>query len=194
MGIEDIKAAFARRRVEAKVLVDGKLLDEHRRLCGDDTTGLPGELHRAMREDAMSNRQPETPAILNRVAALEAEIEAAQTVFVFEGIGDYAWHQLLNKHAPTRDDRIAGYDFDPETFPPLAVAASCIEPVLTPDDARWLFVNLDVAEWQRIWGACLLANLGERDRPKSVTATAAAIARNGYSTTAAPEGSLGQSS
>lgn len=186
MGIDDIKAAFRRRRVEARILLDGSLLDEH--------TRLDAELTKAIKDDVMHNRMPVGPAIVEQINELEARIEAEQKIFVFEGMGQYAWQNLIADNPATRDQRAEGYDNNPETFAPLALSASCVDPELSVDDARWLMVNLDVAEWDRLWGACLKANVGERDRPKSLIATASAIVRNGSSTTAAPEGSLDQSS
>lgn len=186
MGIDDLKASFRRRRVEARVLLDGSLLDEHAR--------LEAALSKAVKDDVMKNRLPESPGLTDEITALEARIEAEQKLFIFEGIGQYAWQNLAADNPPSKEQRAVGYDMNPHTFAPKAVAASCVEPELTEEDAEWLMLNLDVAEWDRLWVACLVANIGERDRPKSLVATVAATARNGSSTTAPPEESLAQSS
>lgn len=186
MGIDDLKSSFRRRRVEARVLLDGSLLDEHAR--------LEAALAKAMKDDVLENRLPAAPGLTEQIQALEQRIDDEQKIFVFEGIGQYAWQNLAADNGPTKEQRAAGYDMNPELFAPKALAASCVDPALSEDDAAWLMLNLDVAEWDRLFSACLTANIGERDRPKSWVATAAATVRNGSSTTAPPEESLAQSS
>lgn len=186
MGIEDIKAAFRRRQTTARVLLDQTLLVEHARLDAD--------LQRAVVEDAKHNRVPESFALSEQIRELEQTIDDAQRTFTFEGIGRGPWMDLVANHPPSPSDRRDGLDFNSDTFPPAAVAKCCIDPVLTYDEALWLYTELDVAEWSRLWEAVLLANLGTRDRPKSLVATAAAIVKDASSTIASREESNGQSS
>lgn len=176
MSVDDLRKAFQPRRVECRVLVDGSLLDRH--------AALEAELQRAIREDVELNRIAVAPALTEQIRALEDEIEAKQATFVMSNVGRGRWLDLLSRHQPSREDAAQGLDFDPRTFPPAAVALSCVEPELTLEDAEWLFDALDLAEWSRIWNACLEANLGREARPKSLVAIAAART-NGKSSTIA---------
>lgn len=186
MGIDDIKAAFRRRQTTARVLLDQTLLVEHTRLDAD--------LQRAFIEDAQHNRVPHAFTLSEQIRELEQRIDEAQRTFTFEGIGRGPWMDLVGNHPPSTADKRDGLDFDSDTFPPAAVARCCIDPVMTVDEALWLYTELDVAEWSRLWEAVLLANLGTRDRPKSLIATAAATVKDASLTTASREESNGQSS
>lgn len=135
-----------------------------------------------------------TDDLTREVIALEERIAAEEHVFVFEGIGHEAWEILVEEHRPTEQQLADGMPWNPHTFPPVAVAVSCVESDgdangVSLDDAQWMHAELDLAEWSKVWGACLTANLGDANRPKSVIATATASTFAKRSTTAHPAGS-----
>jgi hypothetical protein len=117
----------------ARVLIRQDLLARHEE--------LDAELQAAIASDGMHNRTPRAPALAAELEALEAEVEAAKVEFRFRSIGKRAWADLLAAHPPTREQKKADprVDHNPDTFPAAAIAASCVDPVLTLDKigGRW---------------------------------------------------------
>jgi hypothetical protein len=194
MGVADLRAAFGRRRVEARVLLDQSLLDEH--------TRLDAALTQATADDMRLNRNPEAPAIAERILDLEQRIAEAKTVFVFEQLGRGRWLDLVARHPATDDEQRAGLDHHPDTFIPAALVESCVE-VRSPDgdvgtldldNATFLAEELNEAEFRKLWAGCLRANLGEADDPKSKAAAIYRRLSSRSSTTAPLEESLAASS
>jgi hypothetical protein len=157
---------------------------------------LEAELNAAILDDSAMNRLPEAPRIVADIEALETEIEASKVSFKFRAIGKRAWADLIAKHPPTKDQRVAhpGVDHNPETFPITAIAASCIEPVLTVDDVGRLERALASTQFDLLWAKCVEANVGMSD-PKSSAAGLIRRARllSANSVTAAAEPSLAAS-
>jgi hypothetical protein len=154
-------------------------------------TELDIELNRA-RTSAEKQR------IAKRVTKLEAEIEAAQQEFKFEGLAAREYADLRRAHLPT-NLQLAGdqqLDHNPETFPPALVAASCVEPELSFEDAEKIMKSkkVDFSEWQKLFGCALGVNLEVAMPPKSLLATAILSRNGGSSTTAARGGSPDPSS
>lgn len=188
MSIDRFRQSFAPRRTTARILADQSLVARH----ADADAALQEALSGS---DSMAGPDADHIAELRTIVEqLEAEIEAAETPFTFEGIGRQRWLDTVAQHPPSEADRRDGYDFDPRDFPPTALSMSCVDPVLTIDDARWLAEHLDLAEWRKLWEACLEANVGVSARPKSLIATALRRMSAPSSTTAPPEESLAASS
>lgn len=191
MSLEDVKARRVRRRAEARVCLDQTVDAEHERLDAEAVSAL------------QSSSITQGPAkATDALVAFEAQRDEADMVIVFESIGHGAWTDLIAAHPPTKEQLKAnkGLDHNPETFPIAAVVKSCIE-TRNPDaagldveTATYLFVDLEEAEWLKIWSACLDANLGAAERPKSLAASAARALSARSSTTAPNAGSPGASS
>lgn len=145
-------------------------------VCADGQ--LVAELDAAsQRLEEESRGRLEAPKELEaHVAALSKKVEAKTRTFVFRSIGRREWRKLSSEHPPTDEqkDQEPELDHNPDTFPPAAIAASCMEPKLTLDDAAWLCDELPDGEFFRIWQAVLSANLIGGDAKKAV-ATAAAV-------------------
>lgn len=115
-----------------------------------------------------------------RVRDLEAQCDDAAITFRFRAIGRQRKADLVAAHPPTdeqqqeaRDNDIR-YLWNPKTFPPALVAASCYEPDgLTLTTAKKIFDEWGDGPWMQLWRACLAANEGVADPgPKSVIASA----------------------
>lgn len=117
---------------------------------------------------------PQRLATAERLTEIEAEIEASTIEFRFRAIGHHAWADLLREHPPTKAQREAdrNIDHNPETFPFEAMAASCVDPVMTVDDVRRLEASalIDVGAWVQLWTACINANVTAA-APKSLAAS-----------------------
>jgi len=129
------------------------------------------------------------------VAELEAKIEAATRTFTFRSVSTLEWADLIAKHPPTdeqlRSDPLA--DHNAETFPPAAVAATSADGLTVPQ-AETMRRKLRHAEWLKVWGAVLSANLGVLETPKSLLAGVVLRRNGGSGTTSAPEASPAASS
>jgi hypothetical protein len=61
-----------------------------------------------------------------RLAKAIAEADADSVLLVFEGLPRDAFHALLDEHQPGDGDK--GKDYNPKTFPPALIAATCVDP------------------------------------------------------------------
>lgn len=119
------------------------------------------------------DEHPQRQATLDRIAEIEAEIEADAVEVKLRSIGHRAWADLLRKHPPTRTQLSADrqLDHNPETFPTEAIAAS-LDP---PRTAEW--VEMLVSKpwfneecWSELWSKCLQVNVVD-PAPKSAAAS-----------------------
>jgi hypothetical protein len=130
------------------------------------------------------------------VRELEDQMEAAKTSFTFRAIGRKAWADLVAKHPPTKAQLKVDpqADVDPESFPVAAIAASCVEPALTLEQAQRIESAVTDVQWRVLYGACLTVNVGTSDLPKSVLAGLILQTSERSVTTAASEESPAASS
>lgn len=172
--VEDLLAEVAPRVITARVLLRQDLLDQHAVL--QHALEVAVQADRGRGEGAL-DEEPEATIIAAQLTELEAEIDAAKRDFVFRRVGKKAWADLLAAHPPTKEQRSANprIDNNPETFPLAAIAASCTSPRMTVEQAQKFEEILDLTQFQQIYQACLDANIGGGDSPKS--ALAGGIAR-----------------
>lgn len=147
-----------------RVLLRQDMLAEHAR--------MDAELMAELAIDQRENRDPVGPGLAKRLVAYEAEIEAAKRAFTFRAIGKRAWADLLAKHPPTKEQMKLNsrMDHNPLTFPVLAVAASCVDPVMSVEQVTALESALNISVFDQLWMACVEANVGGGDSPKSLVA------------------------
>lgn len=176
------------REVSARVLLRQDLAERH--------AALERELGRVAAEDLRENREPLALGVAQEIEALEAEMEACKRTFTFRSIGHRKWADLIAKHPPTRAQLAANsrLDHNPERFPCAAIAATCVSPEMTEEQAFELEGHLTLAQWSILWVSCLEANTGGGDSPKSQAAGAILRASGGSARTAAAMASLGASS
>jgi hypothetical protein len=156
----------------------------------DRLAQLDVELRRAREEDEKHNRKPAAPGIAEEIQRVEAEAREHEVEFVFTEIGRRAWSDLLAQYPPDDEQRAQGLDHDPATFPPAAMAASCTSPAgTTLERMTKVFDDWGVGQVTALWRACLAANVGVTQVPKSLAASAVLRASSASSTTADPEGS-----
>lgn len=134
---------------------------------------LVGELEEAQDQLTRQSRgMLEPPAeLVERVESLKSKVQEKTRKFVFVSIGRTSWRKLLSENPPTQeqlDEFGRGLDHNPEEFPFAALAATCKEPGLTVDQAKKLADVLPVGVFDRLWGACLSANVMGGDEKKAV--------------------------
>jgi hypothetical protein len=176
------------RTMTVRILLRQDLLARHQR--------LETELDAAVQGDAIENRTPQAPTISQQLLELEAEIDAAKIEFRFQCIGHRAWADLMAAHPPTKDQLKAfpRIDHNPETFPLAAIAASCVEPVMTVDDVGRLERALNDTQFNLLLVRCVEANTGGLDTPKSAAAGMIHRVNGRSANTPAPAASPAQSS
>lgn len=171
------------RKSTARVLLRQDLSARH--------ADLDAELQQARIRDVLTNEPDRFPIISDQIIALEEEMKAAEVEFVFRSVGRKRWADMLAKHPPTKAQAQADRRtmFNPETFPIAAIAASCVAPGgMDEAAAQRLETALSDAQFSLLWNACIDANLGGGDLPKSLLAAGLTRRTNGQSaTTAVPE-------
>lgn len=185
--IDDVLGAYRPQSRSVRVIVDGSVLAELDR--------LEDELKDAQQVDRRENRPPEAPGIARRIEELRAAAHASAVEFTFQAVGRRQWSDLLAQHPPTPEQlaeaRAADQsppEFNPETFPAAAVAASCTSPEgMTADKAQRIFDGWAIAQTGAIWSACLAANIGSVDIPFT-SAASAVLRRSAENSPTAPQG------
>lgn len=110
------------------------------------------------------------------LTAAEAKARDESATFRFKAIGREAFETLRSQYPPTkaqRDDfkakalamglaafQVGDLGHNPDTFPPVLIAASCIDPVMTIEDAQaiWDSDDWSAAELADLFGAALAVN------------------------------------
>lgn len=111
------------------------------------------------------------PAAEARLEELAGQIKAAQRILVFQSIGTHRWRDLLSEHPPQADYRNVvttlglPMEFNPDTFVPVAMSESCVEPGMSLEQAEWFCSTFPVSEVDRVFGAVLTCNVTGLERP-----------------------------
>jgi hypothetical protein len=123
-------------------------------------------------QPGMLTQTDEYLALAGEVVDLKRQVEADQAdhTFVFATVPYSQWAKLLEDHPATPEQKADNKyaDHNPDTFQPVALAASCVEPGLTEDQAGWLREHLPRQEFERLVGAVWTVNVGGSSIPKSV--------------------------
>jgi len=138
----------------------------------------------------------EVKELLQAVVDAKQAVDEASKQFTFATVDYDRWQKLLEDHPPTdaqRDDN-RYLDYNPDTFPPVAVQAACVEPELSPKQVGLLQQKLPRDEWRRLWEAAWTANVGGSSIPKQEAAIVARLSSELNSITRPPTGSRSPSS
>ncbi len=151
---DEIRAAATAspRETVARILLRNDLAERH--------AELDAELQALMASHRDEINSPEVQSKAAEVTAMEAEIEDSLTEFKFRAVSSRAWRVLMAEHPPTKAQREqnAQVSFDQDTFWPAAIAASCVDPVLTVDQAVELELVLTSDQWDALAATCLTVN------------------------------------
>lgn len=173
MDIADVLKAKQPRRKTVTVILDADI-----------------ELDLSAAEDAVADaRSKETVRGAPNVALnaaivardeLRERARAVSKTFVFEATGRKQYSDLRDQHPPTPDQRrewkalwmrqgleshqISELSHNTDTFPPVLLAASCIDPVMTVDQATelWSSAGWSDSELAALFGAALEVNTTSR--------------------------------
>ena len=182
--IEEVLGRVVRAERTVEVCVRGDLAEKVRQ--------LHEELAAAMLYDLEHNEPDTAPEVRDRIDEAKAEADTATVTFKVQGIPSSEWRRLVAEHPPADDD-LDGWRWNLETFPPAALAAACLDPVMNEVQADRLAGALSDAQWQKLWNAVLAVNLAD-DVPKFASGTAGLGTSEPSSTTAPDTESLTASS
>lgn len=163
---KDIDALYQPTATRTSICLDSRLTLEIER--------LEAVLTVALKQDDQSNEPDKAPAIADRILELQAQAQAADVEFVFEGLGRRAYTDLVRQHPPTDEQKklaeAAGgsAQWNAETFPPALLAASCSS-VDGADEAWWAqrWETWTTGQITRLWNSCLHAQIGVNEVPKA---------------------------
>ncbi|NXY93500.1 hypothetical protein HYE82_03565 [Streptomyces sp. BR123] len=105
--------------------------------------------------------------LAEKVAAARAAVQASETEFRFEALGDRDWSDLIAAH-PAKEK---GQAFDPETFAPALIATCAVDPVMSVDQVRELFDVLNHAQRDTLWQGAFDVNTEATGIPFSLNAS-----------------------
>lgn len=166
-----LKLSHTNARKSVRLTLRGDLMDE--------IATLEEEMHRQEREDERFGVvDPRVPQIARQIQDLVDQARAAEVLFTFQGLGSGEFAKLQAAHPATEENRKAlGTDeleWNPDTFPPALMAASCIAPTDLHDNvAEWTEIHRSWSNGQvmRLWTTCMAANAMGADTPKSERAS-----------------------
>lgn len=132
---------------------------------------------------------PEVVEAKRRVDELQAEIEASEKEFTFQGLGQRGFFDLKRQHPPKEADVKQGLDVHMETFAPALIAACSLEPKVSAEQAQKMLDRFPLGEFQKLFDAAFASNGQVAGPPKSAAAALIELSRQngGSSTTALPE-------
>lgn len=112
----------------------------------------------------------EAAADPDRRPSASVEVVAGDDEFTFElrALSFRQWADLLAAHPPTAAQQkdLPNADHNPDTFPPAVLAATCVEPVMTVEQAAELLDGLHPSQRDKLWMSALILSRGDIDRPK----------------------------
>ncbi len=132
--------------------------------------------------------------LVDRLRALEAEIESSAIVITVQARTSREWADVMAFHPPKGDAAKVGAPYDVETWEPAILAACAIDPVLSAEQAVRMRETLPPGEWRALMEAVVRVN-GERVvAPKSLLLSALALVSDDSWGMPPAGGSLGEPS
>lgn len=172
-SVADILAARKPRQQRVRFLFDGDLAAELDRTR---------QALRSALVDQSALASDEVSTLRQKLSDLESAADAATVEFVFAAIGRARLDELKAQNPPTEEmwaryrERVKANplmtppEFDPEAMAPALIAASCVDPSMTVDEAQKLWDELSDGEAARLFEAAWNVNSQGSDRPLSKTA------------------------
>ncbi len=94
--------------------------------------------------DLLLNKKPATSTF--SLFLTDGDGEQVEVTMTYKAIGATAYDKLVAKHPPKAEQRVEGASFNIDTFAPALIAACCVEPELTMEQAKQLWESED---WSR---------------------------------------------
>jgi hypothetical protein len=155
--IEEMLAEYRRPERTVVVTLDGPAM-----ACLEE---LRRELAVAQLMDlqAEPGDEPLAPAIAEQIEETEAAAVASARRFHLRGLGARAYRDLIDAHPKD------GWRWDPVTFPPALLAATCIDPVVTAAQANLMFTDWTIEAVGTIFAAAVEVCEGPQGADRAAT-------------------------
>ena len=154
-----------------KVAVTKKVVIQLNGAVAEQISDFRMEVRAAELADETSNRDPSAPKLQKELDTLIEVSAVSEITFEFKSIGRYAYDELVEnpQYKATKVQLREGTTFNPDTFPPALVAASCVSPKMTKKEATDIFSDPEWngAELQRLFFGALECNTETGDIPLS---------------------------
>ncbi|MGW5582880.1 hypothetical protein [Streptomyces sp. NPDC003857] len=170
-SITDILQQAKPRERTVLVCIRGDLAGEVERLT-EEISKVSGDW-----EPTDLTAQHPARALSAQLREVREQARAAEVPFTLRYIGDKAYSDLLAAHPPEDEDKL----FNEDTFPRALVVASCVDPVMTEDEAARLFEVLNQGEIQKLANAAWDVHTSAEIAPFSLAASALLAALGGES-------------
>lgn len=172
--LADINKSATPSTVTVPLCVAGKLIDEHARLTAELEDLQLSRIGSAKLSDPdAAARDAEEDRLRKRIRKLEGDIRAQTHDFVFVKLEKNGWRDLMEEHGP-RKGKERQERWNPATFPPAAVRASCVSPGGMDDDEVWREFwedKLNDGQRDELFRGALKANEGTLSVPFSASAS-----------------------
>jgi hypothetical protein len=168
-SIEDILAEATPRERTVKVCIRGDLAGRMEELQ-DELAQVSTDWEPADLADVHPGR-----ALAEEMKQLREQIRAAEKPFTLRYIGDKAYSDLMAAH-PAVDDQEA---FNSDSFPRALVAASCVAPSMSEEQAAQLFEKINQGEVKKLFDAAWDVHNSADVVPFSLAASALLAALGG---------------
>lgn len=110
--------------------------------------------------------------LAERMQAIRDEMRAHEHVFRFRGKSAQEYSDLQAKHPATPQQREQGLDLNWDTWPTALIAACCVDPAMSEDQAAELRNAVSDAQWDAMYVAALAVNRQVVDVPNSDSVSA----------------------
>jgi hypothetical protein len=127
--IAEVLGKFRPRELVVSLCLAGDLVAEHAQLDAE-LSAL-----KSWAPTGLGDTDPRKQ-IADRIAQLEDQMKAAEVEFRFRAVSRLAWSDLLAAHPPRKDRKEQVFNAD--GFEPALLAACCVDPVMTVDQAAEL--------------------------------------------------------
>lgn len=141
--IEDILKKAKPREHTVRVCIRGDLAGQAERLA-DELAQASEDWEPADLTDVHPARE-----IAERLKAVREQARKAEVPFTLRYIGDKAYSDLIAAHPSKNESEL----FDSATFPRALIAASCVDPVMSEEQATELFETLNQGEIKKLFDA-----------------------------------------
>jgi hypothetical protein len=111
--------------------------------------------------------------IAERIKEARERMQAAEVPFTFRALGAKAWSDLVAQHPSEKADE----SWDDESLAPALVAASAVDPVMTPEDVVELFEQLNLGQRQELINGAWTVNGDSTAVPFALHASAILASR-----------------
>lgn len=181
-SIQDILKAKRANRLSVDIALDPTLKPRMQ--------DLEKQIRQARRDDQRENRNPQAPGLVKQLEALEQEFRDSVVTFTFQDIGRSRFEALVETHPPTEAQLKKHGDqlsWNPDTIPAALIAATCVEPEITLEDAEQLVTDWSTGDVQLLFNAALQVCLETASVPFSKTAIGEILSFEENSTIASSE-------